>query len=164
MHTPDFLHLNPSPSPPPLDGARNTHSWRCHSLPLSWPRGHWLTGVCRVCVQTTDKSAVETAIESAKESCESGTTGECAAAWDEVRTECHHCRQGAATCRTWPSRAVPAKCTTHTRIAGDDAGINGSQRAHMGCTNDRSELHSFPCRGMPPESCSDSCAMKVVGP
>ncbi|KAK9812842.1 hypothetical protein WJX72_004614 [[Myrmecia] bisecta] len=31
-----------------------------------------------------DKSAVETAIESAKETCEQGTTGECAAAWDEV--------------------------------------------------------------------------------
>ncbi len=34
--------------------------------------------------QTADKSAVETAIDNAKESCESGTTGECAAAWDEV--------------------------------------------------------------------------------
>ncbi len=27
---------------------------------------------------------METAIDNAKESCESGTTGECAAAWDEV--------------------------------------------------------------------------------
>ena len=38
------------------------------------------------CAQTTDKSAVETAIDNAKEQCESGSTGECAAAWDEVMT------------------------------------------------------------------------------
>ena len=30
------------------------------------------------------KTAVETAIEQAKETCDSGTTQECAAAWDEV--------------------------------------------------------------------------------
>ena len=41
--------------------------------------------MCSSVPQTTDKSAVETAIDNAKERCESGTTGECAAAWDEVR-------------------------------------------------------------------------------
>lgn len=30
------------------------------------------------------KSAIETAIESAKETCESGSAGACATAWDEV--------------------------------------------------------------------------------
>ena len=45
---------------------------------------HQLTGWGWVWPQTDAKSAVETAIEGAKESCESGTTGECAAAWDEV--------------------------------------------------------------------------------
>jgi CP12 domain len=34
--------------------------------------------------QTSEKSPVETAIDNAKETCESGSTGECAAAWDEV--------------------------------------------------------------------------------
>jgi hypothetical protein len=34
--------------------------------------------------QTSERSPVETAIDNAKETCESGTTGECAAAWDEV--------------------------------------------------------------------------------
>ena len=32
----------------------------------------------------TDKSAVEKAIENAKETCEQGNVGACAAAWDEV--------------------------------------------------------------------------------
>lgn len=30
------------------------------------------------------KSAIETAIDSAKETCESGSAGACATAWDEV--------------------------------------------------------------------------------
>ena len=34
--------------------------------------------------EPASKSAVETAIDNAKETCESGSTGECAAAWDEV--------------------------------------------------------------------------------
>jgi hypothetical protein len=45
--------------------------------------------ICVVTTQTTDKSAVETAIDNAKEQCESGTTGECAAAWDEVNHDSH---------------------------------------------------------------------------
>lgn len=36
-------------------------------------------------VQTKEqKSAIETAIDSAKETCESGSAGACATAWDEV--------------------------------------------------------------------------------
>ena len=36
-------------------------------------------------LQTKDqKSAIETAIDSAKETCESGSAGACATAWDEV--------------------------------------------------------------------------------
>ena len=37
-------------------------------------------------VQSADKSAVEKAIENAKETCEQGNVGACAAAWDEVGT------------------------------------------------------------------------------
>ena len=33
-----------------------------------------------------EKSAVEKAIENAKETCEQGNVGACAAAWDEVRS------------------------------------------------------------------------------
>eukprot|EP00208_Stichococcus_sp_RCC1054_P001789 CAMPEP_0206135530 /NCGR_PEP_ID=MMETSP1473-20131121/805_1 /ASSEMBLY_ACC=CAM_ASM_001109 /TAXON_ID=1461547 /ORGANISM="Stichococcus sp, Strain RCC1054" /LENGTH=116 /DNA_ID=CAMNT_0053527445 /DNA_START=65 /DNA_END=415 /DNA_ORIENTATION=+ len=33
---------------------------------------------------TTDKSAVETAIDNARETCEGGSAGECANAWDDV--------------------------------------------------------------------------------
>lgn len=40
----------------------------------------------RVYVQSAEeKSAIETAIDAAKETCESGTAGACATAWDEVR-------------------------------------------------------------------------------
>ena len=38
-----------------------------------------------LCHVQTDKSAVEKAIENAKETCEQGNVGACAAAWDEVR-------------------------------------------------------------------------------
>ncbi|KAK9819229.1 hypothetical protein WJX74_009586 [Apatococcus lobatus] len=38
----------------------------------------------QVLVRAEPKSAVETAIENAKNTCESGSVGECAAAWDEV--------------------------------------------------------------------------------
>lgn len=38
-----------------------------------------------MCLQSAaDKSAVEKAIEAAKETCEQGNVGACAAAWDEV--------------------------------------------------------------------------------
>lgn len=40
-----------------------------------------------IALQTKEqKSAIETAIDSAKETCESGSAGACATAWDEV---CH---------------------------------------------------------------------------
>ena len=38
-------------------------------------------------LQQETKSPVETAIEQAKSTCDSGTTQECAAAWDEVRSD-----------------------------------------------------------------------------
>ncbi|KAK9863317.1 hypothetical protein WJX84_004916 [Apatococcus fuscideae] len=38
----------------------------------------------QVIARAEPKSAVETAIENAKNTCESGSVGECAAAWDEV--------------------------------------------------------------------------------
>lgn len=41
-----------------------------------------------IAVQTAEeKSAIETAIDAAKETCESGTAGACATAWDEVRKQ-----------------------------------------------------------------------------
>jgi len=41
--------------------------------------------VARVIARSTpDKAAVETAIKEAEEKCASGSTGECAAAWDNV--------------------------------------------------------------------------------
>ena len=44
-----------------------------------------LCHTCTVALQTKEqKSAIETAIDSAKETCESGSAGACATAWDEV--------------------------------------------------------------------------------
>ena len=47
------------------------------------------------CLQTQEKSAVERAIQEAKETCDSGSTNECAAAWDEVCAK----KSGACQCR-----------------------------------------------------------------
>lgn len=49
--------------------------WRGHRDPVCVP----------LCMQ--DKAAVETAIKEAEEKCASGTSGECAAAWDNVSAE-----------------------------------------------------------------------------
>ena len=46
----------------------------------------------------TEKSALETAIDNARETCEGGATGECANAWDDVEelsAEMGHKREGA---------------------------------------------------------------------
>lgn len=87
------------------------------------PAAHYLLRT----LQATDKSAVEKAIENAKETCEQGNVGACAAAWDEVRL-----------LRLWPTPAH--LCCDVAKLPARAGGRAGRQRLGQ-------EAHGAP----PPE-------------
>lgn len=84
-------------------GSRNSPKWADLSLQQSSP-----IEVIRVQTKEQKRSPIETAIESAKETCESGSAGACATAWDEV--------SGAAAVPLHPTEKLQVKLSTVSNV------------------------------------------------